>query len=140
MNDAWRTLLDEPVASAKDAAQTAVKQAFASLTTSLRVEAITNRFCRTCDQDVPEDVRSRLTASLPAGATAVNAWDYAGIAALARRSDLDGFQQKDVRAEVRLIWEAIRQARLNEADAQAGSRTPTRSWMIRILKRSAAAG
>ena len=118
MNDAWRTLLDEPVASAKGAAQAAVKEAFASLTTSLRVEAITNRHCRTCDQDVPEDVRSRLTASLPAGATAANAWDYAGIAALARRSDLDGFQQKDVRAEVRLIWEAIRQARLNEADAQ----------------------
>ena len=118
MRDAWRTVLDEPVSAAKLAAQEAVKYAFASLLTSLRVDAIENRHCRACGQDVPEDVRGRLTASLPADTTAAKAEDHAGIAALARRSDLDDFKQRDVRAEVRLLWEAIRQARLDEARAQ----------------------
>ena len=53
MGDAWRTVLDEPVARAKVVVQNAVKDAFASLITSLRVEAIENRHCSTCDQDVP---------------------------------------------------------------------------------------
>ena len=118
MRDAWRTVLDKPVADAKVAAQEAVREGFAILVTSLRVDAIEHLHCRTCDQDIPEDVRSRLTESLPADTTAADLGDYAGISALQRRSDLDSFKQKDVRAEVRLIWEAIRQARLDEADAQ----------------------
>ena len=118
MRDAWRTVLDEPVARARDMAQNAVKEAFASLITSLRVDAIENRHCSTCDQDVPESVCSRLRESLPSDLATINAGGYAGIAALVRRSDLDGFKQKDVRAEVRLICEAMRQARLDEADAQ----------------------
>ena len=85
--------------------------------TSMRVDAIEKGHCSTCDQDVPEEIRLRLAASLPEGATAVKTGDYAGITALARASDLDGFKQKDVRAEVRLIWEAIQQARIDEADA-----------------------
>ena len=118
MRDAWRTVLDEPIAAAKIAAQEAVKDALASLMMSLRVDAVENRHCRTCDQDLPEDVRSRLMALLPPDATAGEIGDYADISAVVRRSELDGFEQKDVRAEVRLIWEAIRQARLDEADAQ----------------------
>ena len=118
MRDAWRTVLDEPVSAAKLAAQKAVEDAIASLMTSLRVDAIESRHCRTCDQDVPEYVCARLVPSLPASATVAKVEDYAGIAALTRRSDLDDFKQRDVRAEVRLIWEAIRQARLDEAGAQ----------------------
>ena len=118
MKDAWRTVLDEPVADTKAAAQEAVAEAFLSLVTSLRLHAIENRHCRTCDQDVPEDVRSRLAASLPSGATEANMADHIGNTALTRRSELDGFKQKDVRGEVRLIWEALRQARLDEADAE----------------------
>ena len=118
MKDAWRTVLDEPVAGAKVAAQEAVGEAFSLLVTSLRIDAIENRHCRTCDQDVPEDVRSRLTASLPSDAAADNVEDHVGTTALTRRSELDGFKQKDVRGEVRLIWEALRQARLDEADAE----------------------
>ena len=118
MRDAWRTVLDEPIVRARVMAQNAVKEAFALLITSLRVDAIENRHCSTCDQDVPEGVCSHLRASLPADSTATNVGDYAGITALARRSDLDGFKHKDVRSEVRLICEAMRQARLDEADAQ----------------------
>lgn len=118
MRDAWRTVLDEPIAAARAAAREAVKEAVAMLLTSLRVEAVQNRHCRTCDQEVPEEVRSRLVAALPGGATATTSGDAITNTALAQKSDLDGFQRRDVRAEVRLIWDAIRQARLDEADAQ----------------------
>ena len=117
MTHAWRTVLDGPVSEVKAGAQQAVSDSLASLLASLRVEAIENQRCRTCDQDVPEDVRTRLVASLPSNVTAVKLEDYAGILELAWKSDLDGFNHKDVRAEVRLIWEAIRQARLNEVKA-----------------------
>ena len=118
MKDAWRTVVEEPVTAAKVAAQEAVEEAFSTLVTSLRIDAIENHHCRTCDQDVPEDVRSRLTASLPSDAATADVEDHAGTAALTRRSELDGFKQKDVRGEVRLIWEALRRARLDEADAE----------------------
>ena len=118
MRDAWRTVLDEPVSAAKLSAQQAVNDALASLMTSLQVDAIANHYCRTCGQDVPEDVRTRLTTSLPANATTAKFEDYAGIAVLARKSDLDNFNQRDIRAEVRLIWETIRQTRLDEVKAQ----------------------
>ena len=118
MREAWRTVLHDPVAAAKAEAQEAVKEAFASLIASLRTDAIENRHCRTCDQNLPDDVRARLMASLPANAAATKLPGSASVEALARRAALDDFTQGDVRAEVRLIWDAIRQARLNEADAQ----------------------
>ena len=118
MTHAWRTVLDEPVSEVKAAAQQAVNDALASLMASLQVDAIENHYCRTCGQDVPEDVRTRLTASLPPNVTATKFEDYTGISELARKSDLDSINLRDVRAEVRLIWEAIRQARLDELKTQ----------------------
>ena len=44
MRDAWRTVLDKPVADAKVAAQEAVREGFAILVTSLRVDAIESTF------------------------------------------------------------------------------------------------
>ena len=118
MTHAWRTVLDEPVSEAKVAAQQAVDDTLASLMTSLQVDAIENQHCRTCGQDVPEDVRARLTASLPSNLTASKLSDHVGMLEFSRRSELDGFNHRDVRAEVRLIWEVIRQARLDEGHAQ----------------------
>ena len=139
MRDAWRTVLDEPVTAAKAAAHKAVKDVFASLISSLRVDAIENRHCGICDQDVPEEFRARLTPSLPADATAARVEDYAGIAALARRSDLDNFKQRDVRAEVRLIWEQFGRHESNKPTPGAASRTRTMYWKTRILMSSGAA-
>ena len=67
---------------------------------------------------MPEDVRARLAGDAASGATATITGDFAGMSALARASELDGFIRKDVRGEVRLIWEAMRDARLAEADAE----------------------
>ncbi|HMC02824.1 MAG TPA: AAA family ATPase [Cellulomonadaceae bacterium] len=117
MAEAWRTVLSEPVRTARAAAREATAGALASMLTSMRVHAIENCHCGTCDQDVPEDVRTRLAATLPPGATAVSPGDVAGLSALAHTSELDAFREADVRGEVRLIWEALRQARIDEADA-----------------------
>ncbi len=116
MAESWRTALDVPLMTARAAAAQAVKDAFAVMQNALRADAIENCHCGTCDQDVPEDVRKRLAATLPEGATTAS--DLTGMTALARAAELDGFTRKDVRAEVRLIWDAIRTARLNEADAE----------------------
>ena len=118
LTDAWRTLLDGPVAKARDEAREAVKDAVALMAASLRKAAVDSGHCGTCDQDVPEDARARLATTLPAGATATIAGDLAAASAIARASELDGFTRKDVRGEVRLIWQAIGQARLAEADAE----------------------
>jgi DNA sulfur modification protein DndD len=118
MREAWRTMLDEPIAAAKAGAREAVKDTLALLVRSLRIDAVESGHCHTCDQDISEEVRARLAASLPVRATPTKGVDYAGITALTRASQLDGFKQKDVRAEVRLIWKALRQARIDEADAE----------------------
>ena len=118
MAEAWRTALDRPVAEAKDKARAAVREAIAQIETSLRAHAVETSHCKTCEQDVPETVRAQLAATLPADATATVGAGFGGMSALAQTSDLDGFAPKDVRGEVRVIWEAIRDARLAEADAE----------------------
>ena len=118
MTAAWRTVLDAPVSKARDQAREAVEDAFALMAASLRAAAIETGHCETCDQDVPADARARLAATLPEGATATITSDVVGMSAIARASELDGFVRTDVRGEVRLIWDAIRDARLAEADAE----------------------
>jgi DNA sulfur modification protein DndD len=119
MAEAWRTALDGAVATTKDKARDAVQDAFALIATSLRAKAVDTSHCATCEQDVPEAVRVQLAATLPSDANAVTVTgDSVGMTALARASELDGFQRKDVRGEVRLIWEAIRAARIAEAGAE----------------------
>ena len=118
MGDAWRTVLEGPVAEARAATDEAVKEGVAALVGSLRREAVDKGHCRTCDREVPEDVRIRLAGSLGGGEAAVRVGDGVGMAALARRSELDRFRRKDVRGEARLIWGEIHNARLDEADAR----------------------
>jgi hypothetical protein len=118
MTDAWRTVFDRPVSQAQEQARDAVKDAFALVAMSLRVNAIETCHCGTCEQDLPEDLRVRLASTVPAGATAAVNGDIAGTAAIARASALEGFARKDVRGEVRVIWEALRDARLAQADAE----------------------
>ena len=50
MADAWLTLLLEPIRAARTATREAADDAFASILTSMRVEAIQNNHCGTCDQ------------------------------------------------------------------------------------------
>lgn len=116
MAESWRTAMDAPLLRARENARLDVQAAFSHLETLLRARAIEDGHCRICDQVVPEAHRERLAESLPGGTTATA--DLGGIATLAAAAQLDAFEQKDVRAEVRVIWEAIRQARRSEATAE----------------------
>jgi DNA sulfur modification protein DndD len=116
MAESWRTLLDGPLMAAKAAAAHAVNDAFALMQNALRAEAVKNGHCTTCDQDIPEPIRQRLAAMVPQDTTMPT--DFSGITALARAAELDAFTRKDVGGEVRLIWDAVRAARLAEADAE----------------------
>ncbi len=116
MGDAWRTALDGPLTKAREMASQDVEDAFALMRSALRSDAIENGHCETCEQDVPPDVCERLAHTLPDGGIAPS--DLSGMAALARAAELGVFVRKDVRGEVRLIWDAVRAARLAEADAE----------------------
>lgn len=116
MAEAWRTALDTPLMTARAAATQEVEGAFALMQNALRADAIENCHCGTCDQDVPGEVCDRLKATLPTDSAPMG--DLGGVKALARSAELDAFIRKDVRAEVRLIWSALRAARLAEADAE----------------------
>lgn len=118
MADAWRTILEEPVSVARHKARKELRHAFEQLKMSLRAEATRSRHCGICEQDLTRDHGERLAATLPPDTTATLPSDFSGIAALSRASELDTFVSRDVRAEVRLISEAIRDARILEADAQ----------------------
>lgn len=116
MAESWRTAIDAPLLRARENARSEVHAAFNHLETLLRAAAVENKHCRTCDQPVPEAQRERLARSLPADTTPST--DLGGLAALAASAQLDAFLRKDVRDEVRVIWEALRQARLAEAAAE----------------------
>lgn len=118
MAEAWRTILDEPVRVAKETARIAAEEAFSLLRTSMRIEAVRDGHCGTCDRALNEEDKARLAANTPKDATSDTAGQLAGMAALARVSELDSFGRKDIRAEVRLIWDSIRRARIAEADAR----------------------
>ncbi len=118
MAEAWRTVLDAPVAAAESEARDAVTNSLQALTMSLRARAIQTSHCETCDRDIPEDTLARLATTVPPGVTAAITDDTAAMSALARTAALGGFSRKDIRGEVRLIWSAARDARLAEADAR----------------------
>lgn len=116
MAEAWRTVLSEPVRETRAAARVVATNAVDALVVSMRIDAISSCHCGTCDQDVPQDVRDRLAATLPPGAEAQQSSQTA-LNALARASELDGFREADVSGQVQMIWNSIRQARIDEADA-----------------------
>ena len=115
MAESWRTALDGTLMKARATASQDVKHAFEVLRNGFRADAIETGHCETCDQDVAQDVCERLRETLPESGGAQT--DLRGMAAIARAVELDAFVSKDVRAEVRLIWDAIRAARLAEAEA-----------------------
>jgi DNA sulfur modification protein DndD len=114
MDDAWRTVLEETVEEAKEAARTAASDAFTALTMSLRLKAIETCHCDTCEQDVPDDVRDRLRGSVEG---ASEAGDVSGLAAMALVAELDKFGLPDVRPTVTVLWDTIEKARMAKVAA-----------------------
>ena len=119
MKESWRTVLAEPIARARVARRKAVEEAFESVLASLRAEAIGSRRCPVCGQDLSEHESAALTASLPLHSAAEIEASDPGAAVSKWMAELEGFEEKDVRAEVRLIYEAIREARRAETKARS---------------------
>ena len=116
MAESWRTILDDTVREAREAAQQAATEAFDSLTLVLRHQAIEECRCAVCEQEVPEEVRTRLAGTVPAGVgTTAN---FTGLGAMARVAELAEFADKDVRPQVILLWGTIERARMAKVTAQ----------------------
>lgn len=116
MAESWRTILDDTVREAREAAQQAATEAFDSLTLVLRHQAIEECRCAVCEQEVPEEVRTRLAGTVPAGVGSTA--DFPGLGAMARVAELADFADKDVRPQVTLLWGTIERARMAKVTAQ----------------------
>jgi DNA sulfur modification protein DndD len=114
MADAWRTVLGETVRAARVEAEGAARNAFASMITTLRLEAVEKCHCEACDQDVPPEVRERLNASIPSDAPERATSHVAGVGALSNVSSLGRFRTVDVRPAVAILVAAIDTARMDQ--------------------------
>lgn len=124
MGEAWRSLLKEPVRTARKVAQDDVQREIDAFMTSLRVKAIEAGHCGTCDQDVPESVQSRLRATVPTGDAGGRLVEGVS-AAMTRLADLSKFSEADNTGEVRQLWKqidslAIEQVTLRDRIADLG--------------------
>ena len=107
MSKAWRSLVREPLRAARLAAQQESERELDSFILSLRSRAVDTGRCDTCEQDIPEAVRSQLRASLPEDTVASADSRAALSAAMARVGDLNKFQEADNAGEVRQLWKRI---------------------------------
>jgi DNA sulfur modification protein DndD len=108
MGEAWRSLLREPVRTARAAAQVEAQRELDNFVMSLRRKAIDAGHCGTCDQDVPETAKTRLRETLPKGVDDA-ADPAAGVSsAMARLADLNKFREADNVGEVRQVWKRLR--------------------------------
>jgi DNA sulfur modification protein DndD len=117
MGDSWRSLLREPVRSARAAAQGEAQREVDSLIVSLRAKAVEAGHCGTCDQEVTEPARTRLRESLPKGAG--SAARSAVSAAMSQLADLNKFREADNAGEVRQLWKRIRDLELEQVVLRA---------------------
>jgi len=106
MADAWRALVRERVRDARLRAHESVREQVEVLETRFRRIAIEAGHCPICDQDVPNDVRDRLSGTIPGEDNdGSGAEDVSHV--MSRASALDHFRDSDNASEVRGIWKAI---------------------------------
>lgn len=112
MGEGWRSLLREPVRAARSAAQAEAQLEFDAVVMSLRVKAIENAHCGTCDQDVAPGLADKLRSTLPAAPTKV---PEGGVSlAMARLADLNKFNEADNVGEVKQLWKRLEELRLEQ--------------------------
>lgn len=114
MGEGWRSLLREPVRTARAAAQADAQHELDAFLMSLRAQAIESGHCGTCDQDVAAAVVTRLKESLPQNGR-VAAGPAGGVsAAMARLADLNKFNEADNIGEIRQLWKRLRDLELEQ--------------------------
>ena len=113
MGEAWRSLLREPVRTARALAQGDAQKEVDAFLVSLRAKAVDSGHCDTCDQDLAGPVIDRLRTTLPAGG--VSPEPASGVsAAMSRLADLSKFQEGDNVGEIRQLWKRIRDLTLEQ--------------------------
>ncbi len=117
MADAWRTVLADRVRAARAEANAGVADAFSELLIAWRLEAVEQCHCGTCDQDVPEEVRARLAASVPASAKARDMGHVAASGAVLTAGALGRFRDTDVRPAVAAVVAGISRAVVDRSAA-----------------------
>ena len=114
MSKAWRCLIREPLRQAREAAQNESARELGRFVLSLRTRAVDTGHCDTCEQDVPEAVRSRLKTSLPPDVTGSPDSHATLSASMARTADLSRFQEADNAGEIRQLWHRMGELRLEQ--------------------------
>ena len=117
MANAWRTVLADRVQTARAEANAGVSDAFSELLLAWRLDAVEQCHCGTCDQDVPEDVRARLAASVPADAKVRDVGHITGAGAVVTAGALNRFKDTDVRPAVAAVLAGISRAVVDRAAA-----------------------
>jgi DNA sulfur modification protein DndD len=107
MGDAWRSLLRDEVRSAREKAQAEAQRHLDAFVVSLRQEAVASGHCKTCDQDVPVVVRTRLAASMEEQSP-IASGPLGVSGAMSRLADLSKFHEMDNAGEVRQLWRRLR--------------------------------
>lgn len=112
MTTAWRSLLKEPVRSARALAQQQVEQDMNAIVMTLRQKAVDAGHCGTCDQDVSEATKSKLRTSLQ-GKEKLESGTLS--AAMKRLVNLGKFDEADNIGEVRQLSKRLRELELEQA-------------------------
>lgn len=114
MGEAWRTMLREPVRTARGAAQADAQKELDAFLLSLRAKAVKEGHCEICDQDLQDSVLERLKASLP-DVTTVSIPAGGVSSAMSRLSDLNKFTEADNTGEVRLLCKRLQELAFEQA-------------------------
>jgi DNA sulfur modification protein DndD len=112
MADGWRSLVREPVRNARATAQAEAQKEMESYALSLRSAAIDKGHCSICDQDVSQELRRRLRASMPAEQAVPATSNMA--AAIGRLADLNRFSDTDNAGEVRQLYRRLNGLQLEQ--------------------------
>lgn len=115
MANSWRSLLREPVRTARAAAQGEAERALESFQLALRHKAVQLEHCGTCDQDLAADVVDRLKETMPSSGDTPdpNLVESASVA-MARLGDLNRFAETDNSGEVRQLWKRLQELMLEQ--------------------------
>jgi DNA sulfur modification protein DndD len=115
MGEAWRSLVRETVRSSRTAAQQEAAEDLDAFAASLRVRAVEDAHCGTCDQNIAEPALSRLRDTVARTASGAALGRGGVSAAMGRLADLNKFHERDNASEVRHLATRLRTLELEQA-------------------------
>lgn len=114
MGEGWRSLLCEPVRTARAAAQADAQKDVDAILMALRSKAVESGHCGTCDQDIPGPMIARLKATIPPALDLATGPAGGVSSGMSRLSDLSRFKETNNVGEVRQLWKQLRNLELEQ--------------------------